>query len=125
VKNVKYNYEDPNAIRYSSQSLLPNLVQVPKEAPTQFANQMKDWTKGQVEDKAAMIGLVGAPLVLGGVIPTVRYGVTISPKAQATIAALGNLPIGRNIVNFGQAAANNPMLQKADRAVTKLIDWIF
>ena len=122
---ARYNYEDPNAIRYNSQSsLLPNLVQVPKEAPAQLSNQLTEWAKEQGAQRLAMLGL-GVPLALGGVIPTIRYGISNSPKVQTAIMSLGNLPIGRNIVEFGKAAANNPVVQKADKTLTKFIDWIF
>lgn len=114
---MRYNYEDPNAIRYNTQSLLPNLVQVPKEAPTQFEKWLQDtgkaagnWIQAQAVPQLALF--VASDKTPADFAKVGGMKVLNNPAVANAIATFGATQFGSPIINGVKQIAASPVGKK-------------
>lgn len=114
--------------RYNNypQSLLPNLIQVPKEAPAQFENWLKDtgktagqWIQGQAVPQ--LISIVATGKTPAQLFRSGGSRVLNNPAVANGIATFAATRFGEPVVNGLKTFANSPMSKK----IMDWADWIF
>ena len=106
-------------------------VTYPSNAPSQLidsagdiANSVIDWAKENTVQKVLMGGGALAPFLLNkSPLTTAQAQINASPKLQSMIATLAAMRLGAPIVSGMRTFVNNPYVQKADKAIGKVIDW--
>lgn len=109
--------------------LLPNLVIVPRDAQVQAQQTLSDLRNSAISQGAEQAMQYGArfgqPLLYGLTLSGMGRAALNHPSVAPTITAISATQLGRPIVNGLQRVVNNPLTQKADKAMSKMIDWIF
>ncbi len=95
----------------------------PVNAPAQAAEYVSDWAKSKAIQKGMMLGAGG--LAISAPLISTRIAMSTNPTVQRLVSALESTRLGRPIVKTARNIANNPYVQKVDRAIGKIGDCFY
>ena len=115
---ARFNYEDPNAVKYNQTGLLPNLVIMQKNAPQQLERNLQDAGNFLTEWASKQIPLTMATYYASGKTPggLFRAGLgklgSLPPVANG-IAALGANRFAAPLINGLKSFSKTPAAKVA------------
>ena len=93
---ARFNYEDPNAVRYNQTGLLPNLVIVPRETPQQLERNLQDAGNFLTEWASKQIPLTMATYYASGKTPGGWLTAGLNKVGEFAPIASGIAALGAN-----------------------------